>query len=264
MPDLGELIHCSQDEHGEVHVYQDDRHRYLTFGNQVEQSCMDLADPRRLVHVYTQAMMLACLLHPQADRVLLAGLGGGSLARAMRQARPAAAIVGLEQRAAVIGVAREWFDLPADPGFRIVQAEAGEYLAGEGVGFDLIFADLYRAGGMDPRQTSADFLQSAHERLDANGVLVINRWASEQAGNREASTLIAEVFDGHVLHLTVQGGNILSFAFRGGMPVLRRNELFDQALRLGLRLAIPLQRHARNLWRQNAQGLGVGRFPGRR
>ena len=31
-----------------------------------------------------------------------------------------------------------------------------------------------------------------------------------------------------------------------------------------LRLGIPLQRHARNLWRQNAEILGVGRFRNRR
>lgn len=263
MSELGNLVHRAQDPEGEIHVYEDARFRYLTFGNQVEQSCLDLGDPEQLVHVHTQAMMLSCLLHPPPDEVLLAGLGGGSLARAMRRARPGATIYGLEQRAAVIEVAREWFGLPADRRFHIVQAEAGAYLEKVAASFDLILSDLYLAEGMDPCQTTLAYLQLAHDRLQPDGILVVNQWASEHTGNREGPRHLATVFGDRVLHLHVQGGNIISFAFRGELPHLQRNAFFEQALRLGLRLQIPLARHARNLWRQSAETLGVGRFRSR-
>ena len=260
MPRLGELVHVAQDDQGELHVYDDGRFRYLTFGNQVEQSCLDLADPARLVHVYTQAMMLACLLSPRVDDVLLAGLGGGSLARAFRAYRPDARIVGIEQREAVIEVARAWFDLATDRRLRAEPGEAGDYLARSDRQFDLILSDLYLAEGVDPRQNQAGFLDNACRRLTSQGVLVINQWASEFAGNGEASQGLAEIFDERVLQLHVQGGNIISFAFRGELPRLQRKTFFARALGMGLKLKIPMARHARNLWRQNAQTLGVARY----
>lgn len=260
MSRLGKLVHRSLDDQGEVHVYEDGRFRYLTFGNEVEQSCLDLADPTRLVHVHTQAMMLPCLLSPQIDDVLLAGLGGGSLARALRHCRPVARIVGIEQREAVVSVAQEWFDLPADRRLRVELCEAGDFLARSDARVDLILSDLYLAGGVDPRQNQTDFLGNAHRCLTPRGVLVVNQWASEFAGNGEASRLLSEIFEDRVLQLHVQGGNIISFAFRGQLPYLQRNALFARALQMGLKLKIPMARHARNLWRQNAEALGIGRF----
>lgn len=260
MSSLGTLICRVRDSDGEIHVYQDAHSRYLTFGNRVEQSCLDLCDPQRLVHVYTQAMMLSLLLCPSPRRVLLLGLGGGSLAKAVRAAAPAAHICGVEQRAAVIEVARQHFHLPEDRRFQTLCQDASTYLSAHDGSHELILSDLYLADGMDVTQTNQAFVQLAHDRLTENGVLVINQWASEFSTNQMATAVLGEVFDGRVLHLHVQGGNIVSFALRGALPDLQRKLLFAAAQALGSRLSIPLQRHARNLWRQNAEVLGIGRF----
>lgn len=260
MSDLGELIFSTSDADGDIHVYQDRRFRYLTFGNEVEQSCLDLANPVRLEHSYTQAMMLGLLFHPGVRRVTLLGLGGGSLARALRAAGRGLRIQAVERRAAVIGVARRYFDLPDDARFGVVCAEADEFLQSRQTDQDLIFSDLYLAEGMHPDQAATDFLQQGRERLSGDGVLIVNHWASAFEVNRAAFNCLAEAFDERVLHLRVQGGNIIAFAFRGQLPDFRRDEFFAAAQSLGLGLGIPLQRHARNLWRQNVEILGVGRF----
>lgn len=260
MSPLGQLIYRTRDSSGEVHVYEDDQCRYLTFGNAVEQSCLDLGDPLRLVHVYTQAMMLSLLLRTSPRSVLLLGLGGGSLAKAVRAAVPGANICGVEQRAAVIDVAREYFELPRDDRFHAVCQDAWSYLSSTLESQELILSDLYVADGMDAMQTTQAFVQLAHDRLAESGMLVINQWASELRNNQLAMAVLAKVFDDRVLHLHVQGGNIISFALRGELPGLQRKALFAAAQVLGSRLEIPLQRHARNLWRQNAEVLGVGRF----
>ena len=260
MSSLGKLISRTHDSAGEVHVYQDDQCRYLTFGNAVEQSCLDLTDPLRLVHVYTQAMILSLLLRTSPRNVLLLGLGGGSLAKAARAAVPGADICAVEQRAAVIEVAREYFELPRDNRFHAVCQDAWSYLSSHARSQELILSDLYLADRVDAMQTTQAFVQLAHDRLAERGVLVINQWASELRSNQVAMAVLAEVFDDRVLHLHVQGGNIISFALRGDLPDLQRKAFFAAAQMLGSRLAIPLQRHARNLWRQNAEVLGVGRF----
>lgn len=260
LSDLGELVFSVSDAEGEIHVYQDRRFRYLTFGNAVEQSCLDLANPVRAEHVYTQAMLLGLLLHPEIRRVGLLGMGGGGLARALRAADRGLRIVGVERRAAVIGVARDYFDLPDDARFDVVHAEAEAFLRPPQAALDLIFSDLYLADRVYPGQASRDFLALCRERLSDHGVLISNHWASEFTANRSAFTALAGAFGERMLHLHVQGGNIIAFAFRDQLPDLRRDEFFAAAQSLGLRLGIPLQRHARSLWRQNAEILGVGRF----
>ena len=113
-------------------------------------------------------------------------------------------------------------------------------------------------------QAATDFLRLGRDSLSDDGVLIINQWASEFEANRAAFNALVEVFDERILQLHVQGGNIIAFAFRGQLPDFRRDDFFAAAQSLGLRLGIPLQRHARNLWRQNAEILGVGRFRDRR
>lgn len=262
--ELGDLVYRTTDADGEIHVYEDRRFRYLTFGNAVEQSCFDPVNPAQLQHVYTQAMMLALLLHPEPRDVVLLGLGGGSLARAMRAADRRLRILGVERRAAVIDVAKRYFDLPKGARFGVICAEADVFLEGDSGGRDLILADLYLAEGMHPRQLATDFLALCRARLSESGVLVVNQWASEYQRNRQALGALHEVFEGRLIQLHVQGGNILTFGFNGGLPTLRRDDFFADAQALGLRLGVPLQRQARNLWRQNAEVLGVGRFRGHR
>lgn len=257
---LGDLVFVGADEHGRIHVYQDGRLRYLTFGNQVEQSCMDLAAPARPVHVYTQGMLLALLLVGRARRCAVLGLGGGGLVRALRAADAAIDVTGIEQRQAVIDVARQWFALTDGRHCRSECADALDFLQRPGPQFDLLFADLYLAEGMHPDQLADSFLAAALARLAPGGALVLNQWASQYRDNRIANARLEGIFSGQVLQLHVQGGNIIHYAWRDGLPDVQRKPLFERAQALGLRLDAPLQRLARNLWRQNAERLVSGRF----
>ncbi|HEY0720688.1 MAG TPA: spermidine synthase, partial [Gammaproteobacteria bacterium] len=77
----GLLVHRTQDEWGPIEVVDDMLHRSLHFGTEPKQSSMLLSDPLALVLSYTRAMTTALLFVPQVRRVLLIGLGGGSLAK---------------------------------------------------------------------------------------------------------------------------------------------------------------------------------------
>ena len=56
------------------------------------QSCKDLAQPKRMVFSYAQMSMAALLFNPNPDRILIVGLGGGTLPMALRELTPDAVI----------------------------------------------------------------------------------------------------------------------------------------------------------------------------
>lgn len=258
---LGQLLFHTEDEQGAVCVRQLGQHRFLTFGNAVQQSCCNLAQPHRLEHAYTQAMMLAPVLHPNSASALVLGLGGGSLVRALRHALPGLAVTAVESRRTVLDAALAWFCLDdSDPSVRLVCSDAAEFLERTPAGFDLLFADLYLAEGVNPLQNTRTFLESCRRHLSPGGILLANHWCSEFRDARLARESLDRVFGRRRLELHVQGGNVITFAFRDALPKLERRPFLDSARTLGQRLDIPLHRLARNFWRQNSEALKVGRF----
>ncbi len=250
---LGALIAETSDDQGAICVRQSGQHRFLTFGNEVEQSCFNLASPQRLEHVYTQAMLLGPLLVEVSRSALVLGFGGGSLVRALRHCRPLLPITAVEARQGVIDIASQWFDIdPADPQLTLICAEAGDFLENaSGEAFDLIFADLYQAENVDPQQNTSDFLGRCRERLSDKGLLMLNQWSSEYRDSLAAREALQSVFGDNIVHLQVQGGNVIAFAFKHRLPKVNHKKLISEALALGKTLDIPLHTLARNFWRQN-------------
>ena len=253
--ELGDLVARLRDPEGEVEVYALGRLRTLTFGNAVEQSRIDLDHPQRLVQVYTRAMLLGLLLVARPTRVLVLGLGGGSLVQALLAVDPDIAVDACEARALVVDVAREYLALPRTDRLKVSVGDALTHVRTASRRYDLILVDLYGAEGMHPDQGNGFFLRGCRQRLRRGGLLVSNHWSGAFADNRRAYAALASTFPGGLLHLQVAGGNSIAYAFPEALPRLDPRALSESAQTLGLRLGIPLQPLARNWWRQNAEVL---------
>ncbi len=118
------------------------------------------------------------LLLPPARRrrVLILGLGGGSVARVVRALAPGGKIVGIERSAEVLRAARRHLDLEA-LGIEIVQSDAREYLARCRRCFDVVIQDVFlgRARSLHkPDWLPAPGYAWARRRLAPGGLLVAN------------------------------------------------------------------------------------------
>jgi SAM-dependent methyltransferase len=91
---------------------------------------------------WTLAAPLVLLRGHPRRRVLLLGLGGGSVGRAVRALDPGAEIVGVERNADVLRLARDHLGLD-ELGLELVAGDALEYLRRERRRFDLIVEDLF-------------------------------------------------------------------------------------------------------------------------
>lgn len=195
-------------------VVDDGEVRYLYFNVRLMQSAMRIKAPHDLELRYTQQMMACLLFCPRPRRLLLIGLGGGSLVKFCYRRLPATRITAVELDPNVIAW-RNAFSLPADDErLRIVCGDGRAYLEQTTKGIDLLLLDAFDGFGMAPGFANRDFFATAHARLAAKGILVINL-----AGERETyAGLISEaesVFDQQVIVMPVpEDGNHILFAFR--------------------------------------------------
>jgi len=109
-------------------------------------------------------------------RMLVLGLGGGSVARILRHLAPEAEIVGVELDPEVIAQARKHFDLDA-LGLEILSEDALEVLHREKRRFDYIVEDVFIGRGdavHKPGWLPLPGLHLAAARLARGGLLVSN------------------------------------------------------------------------------------------
>ena len=107
-----QLVHSERSLYRQVLVYEESGARYLCFTKQCaigRQSVIDLAQPDRLVFDYAHMMMGALFVTPAPQNVLIVGLGGGSLPRALAAILPAMHLDVVEIDPAVTRVARKYF-----------------------------------------------------------------------------------------------------------------------------------------------------------
>lgn len=160
-------------------IHDDGDSRCLRFNDGVLQSAMQRSDPAALVLAYTRAMMGFLLFRPEPRRVLIIGLGGGSLSKFCYHALPEARITSVEIDPAVIAL-REEFGIPPDnERFQVVQADGSDYLQRDDVAADVILLDGYDAHGLPASLSSMNFYTRCRQVLGSAGVLAVNLWGGE-------------------------------------------------------------------------------------
>lgn len=215
----------------DVVVYETGFWRCMKFGifHSSAQSCRSLSDPDALVLPYSRMLMASLYLNPEPKRILMIGLGGGTVARALRKAVPGAAIDLVELDPAVIRVARSHFGF--DPAqFASVVAEDGRVFvkrAGrEGRRYDLILLDAFDHQYVPEHMMTREFFAEVKALLTETGIVAANSWATSRLYHSESATYAATF--GPFFNLSDQNRIVL---FRnGGLPPM--DEVRANAARL--------------------------------
>jgi SAM-dependent methyltransferase len=145
---------------------------------------------------------LLALPEARRRRVLLLGLGGGSVARIVRELAPSARITGVEIDPEVVALARRHLGLDA-VGVDVVLSDAAAYLARCRTRFDAVIEDVFVGGEATlrkPQGFPSPGLERAAGRLTPGGVLASNT-LDETA---EVQALLRSRFD-RVVRIGVDG-----------------------------------------------------------
>jgi spermidine synthase len=223
------------------------RRRFLHFDLENVQSAMHLEDPNRLCLAYTRKMMTFLLFNRTPQRILLLGLGGGSLAKFCYESLPRATIIAVEPNPDVIAL-REEFLIPADDArFRVVQADGADYVARLPPGEDVILADACDRSGVAPELNAVEFYRNACRCLAPGGVFVIN--VCGEPHSRKAHLLkIRDAFDDEILTLQVRpNGNLIVLAFKEPRQDASREQLEGTASDLKRRFRLDFSKYVRSI-----------------
>jgi spermidine synthase len=226
--------------------------RSLHIGSDTIQSAMRIARPDELELAYTRSMMAFLLFEARPQRVLLVGLGGGSLAKFIYARMPWVTLEVVEINPRVLTVARRYFHVPEnDARFTVTLGDGAEHVARAGPPADVLAVDGYDAESHVAALSDGAFYAACHRRLAPGGILVVNLWG----GDREFSDTLQRIeraFPAGTLCLPAEKpGNIIVFGFRDRPGAVRWGELEQRAARLETLYGLEFGRFVQSLRKMN-------------
>ena len=229
-------LHAERSLYRNIIVYEDNDIRCMKFGRQASgrQTCMSTTDRDRLVFDYTRMMMAALYLNPSPRRILIIGLGGGTLPRTLQKILPAASIDAVEVDPAVVRVALKYFDFVPARGTRVFEEDGRVFAKRMGrqqARYDLVMLDAFDHEYIPEHLLTREFLRDVKGLLAERGVLAANTFASSRLYDFESATYYSVFGDFYRL----KQGNRVILVRAGGLP--GREELARNAEGVEERLA---------------------------
>lgn len=165
-----------------IRVHEDVSWRYLRFDRSL-QGGMLLKDPVVSPLRYTDYVHLGWVFTPDIRRVLMIGLGAGSIPKQFLAAYPAVAVDSVELDPVVVDVARKYFAVTPEPRHRIIIQDGRQFVRRAEGRYDLILVDAYFAEAIPFHLVTREFLRQLKAALAPDGVVVANVVGALGGGN---------------------------------------------------------------------------------
>lgn len=215
--------------------------RFERYG--ARQSVAKLDDPDHLELAYLKAILTALVLVEQPQRVLVVGLGGGTLPSYLHRHWPRCRIDCVEIDPEVVRAAKEFFGFKEDDLLRAHVGDGRIFVEKVRDPYDLIFLDAYGADSIPFHLATTEFLQAARKATAPEGLVVGNLWSRETNPlyDRMVRTY-QEVFpEVYRVDVPTAGNRIILAPLRernwSAVEVARRSALLNK--RLQLRFSLP-------------------------
>jgi spermidine synthase len=214
----GRIAHI-ETEYNDIFITKRGRELTMSFqlkGYDYTESIANLADPDDLPVRYTQIMTVGMLYPPEVRRVLMIGLGGGSISSYLGRFMPDLIIDTVEVDPGVITAAKTYFGMIATPRVRYHEGDGRVFLNRNKETYDLILVDAFHGGYVPFHLLTREFYTLVKQRLAPGGAAAFN---VHDGTKLYASTLMTlrAVFPG--VHLFSSGtGEMITVATAEAAP----------------------------------------------
>lgn len=213
-------VHKAVSDFEMVEVTEMDGVRSMHLGSPTIQSSMSVKDPFALVLAYSWGALSSLLFKPDARKLLLVGLGGGSIAKYVWKHCPQIKQTVVELNPQVIQVARSHFFVPDDDArLQIIEGDGIAYLQQHPGSVDWLMMDAFGSNGLPPDFCTQAFFDDCADALTPDGLFTINLWGSDKRFDIYMQRM-EQTFEQRVLMMpTGKPGNIIVFGFKAELPI---------------------------------------------
>jgi spermidine synthase len=172
----GRLAHI-ETEYNDIFITKRAHELMLSFqlkGFDYTESITNLADPDDLPVRYTQVMTVGVLYPPQPNKVLMIGLGGGSISGYLGRFMPHVDIDTVEVDPGVITVAKKYFGMKETVRVRYHEGDGRVFLNRNKQTYDLILVDAFHGGYVPFHLLTKEFYALVKQRLAPGGAAAFN------------------------------------------------------------------------------------------
>ena len=171
------LIAHIKTEYNNIFIVKHKQFLFLTTrfrGEDRIQTVVDLEDPDDMMAPYTRIASVALVYPETIHRILMVGLGAGSMLTYIGRAMPQVQIDAVELDPGVIAVGKRYFGLKETERVRFIESDGLTYLSRHKDCYDIILLDAFRELGVPSDMRTRDFYTLVKERLATQGVAVFN------------------------------------------------------------------------------------------
>jgi len=165
--------------------------RYLYSGESATQSAINLQQPHKIILQNLEYAMGCLMFMPPPEKILLLGVGGGSLIHFFRHYCPKASITGVDIDDALLKTMHDNFMLPRTDALLSYEiADAQTWVKHDKNKYDLIVVDLFNEDSMPQWIVEKEFMQDLKNISGAQGCITWNTLiATDQEFNSFYSNL---------------------------------------------------------------------------
>ena len=138
------------------------------------ESIIDLKDPDAMPVEYNQIMPVALAYPQETKRILMIGLGAGSISTYLGRAMPDAQIDVVELDPGVIAAGKKYFGLRETDKLRFIESDGRVYLNRHKDAYDLILLDAFRELGVPFHMLTREFYALVKKHLAPGGAVASN------------------------------------------------------------------------------------------
>mgnify|MGYP001992740728 CR=1 FL=1 len=187
-------IHKEKSLYRNIVVRESNNRRCLVFSvrrGDKNQTCTDLRDPKLLVFAYVRMVFAGLLVNPNPRRILVIGLGGGSIPTTLAELFPDANIDIVEIDRSVVRVAEKYFSFEENDNMKVIVSDARVYIrrANErGQHYDMIILDAFTGDYIPEHLMTVEFFEEVKQLMTSDGALIANTFSNSRLYHHESVT----------------------------------------------------------------------------
>jgi spermidine synthase len=188
--DDSELFYHTENEYGPVWVYDSKGIRCMSFlepPSPIIQSCMSLSYPNATLFDYAQIFLSTLFLKEDPRKILIIGLGGASVPKALNLLAPNAKIHIVEINPAIPPIVEKYFGYKFDYKNRVFIEDGVSYVKNSPSDrYDIVLIDAFTADYIPEGFLTDEFMNNVKRIMTPNGIVAMNTFVTSKKNELES------------------------------------------------------------------------------